>query len=402
MKKIVRNAYLFVLFFMFLRSLNAWFTWDMNNLVTIAFVFVTTFYIVFFRNELNLSANLLPILVFLVAIFGLGFAKDLSNALGLICNFFPILVFLTTPRAFKIYALNVITRWWLFILIPSLGLFLLSFFIDLPNLGQIENKTWEMYVYTNYVFFIKGQFYDIRFNSIFLEPGHLGMILAFFLYAFKFDLTKWQVWVMLIVEFFTLSLAGYVLVAIAYVFSLIAQRKSFLKFILYVSLFLGSVFAGARLYNNGDNLLNVLIVDRLQLDDEKGIVGNNRTSTAADDLFEEMVTSNKIWWGWPAGKYKDEDLGAGWQVFTIKFGLIPLILFAIFYFLLANKRPLDRRYNMLFLALLAIAFVQRAYPFWESWIIPFVCGMSFKFLREADLRLDNNRAKEQRSKLKRI
>jgi len=98
-------------------------------------------------------------------------------------------------------------------------------------------------------------------------------------------------------------------------------------------------------------------------------------------------------------------LGIFKHIFLIFFffaGLIPLILFALFYLLLANKRPIDSRYNMLFVALLAIAFLQRAYPFWESWIIPFVSGMSFKFLGQSDNRLFSIQNKEQLSKVKQI
>lgn len=377
MKKIVKYCYLFLLFFILLRSFHAWFTWDLDNWVFAIYIIITVLFVTLYKKELSFNRVFFQIVIYIFAVYSLGFAKNFAGVIGIFCGLVPIVVFLATNSEFKKTALDFITKGLVYILVPSLTLFLLSFLIELPNLGQIEHSSWEMYVYTNYVFFIKGQFYDIRFNSIFLEPGHLGMILSFFLYAYRFDLSRWEVWVMLIVELFTLSLAGYILVALAYVFTLISLNKSFIKFIFSVSLVLGSIYVGATVYEDGNNLLNVLIVSRLKFDDEKGIAGNNRFSTSADDQFEEVALSGEIWWGLPEHRLDDENLGAGWKVFILRYGIISMILFALFYWWVANNSKVNKKYNMLFLTLLVAAFIQRSYPWWESWIIPYCCGLSY-------------------------
>ncbi|QCR20979.1 hypothetical protein [Pontibacter sp. SGAir0037] len=377
MKNNIRYAYQLILFFMFLKSLSAWFTWEANSLISILYIFVTLIYVLAFKEELYFKKNALVILMYVFSIISLGYGSNISKILGLV----PIVIFIATSRKFKVDTLKFITRGWLYILIPSLLLFLCSFLMQLPNLGQIEHPNWDVYNYTNYIFFIKGQFYDIRFNSIFLEPGHLGMVLSFFLYAYRFDFSRWEVWGMLVIEFFTFSLAGYVLVAIGYTLALVSQNKSFFKFVFSVLLFFGSIYICAISYNGGDNLLNQYIISRLEFDEEKGLAGNNRFTSDADDYVNSMLSNGKIWWGLPEYYYKDDNLGAGWKVFLIRYGAFSMIIFISFYFIAARKNSIDKKYNMLFLVLLFAAFLQRSYPWWESWIIPFFCGINYCYLK---------------------
>jgi hypothetical protein len=376
MKRIINRAYQFLLFFIFLKSLSAWFTWNFENWLLVFYVGITMAFVLINKSELFFQKNFAILLLYIIALFSLGFVSDLTGSLVFLCQLFPLAIFIITSNKFKALTLKFITRYWLFILMPSLFFFLLSFIIELPNLGQIENSSWDMYVYTNYVIFIKGQFYDIRFNSIFLEPGHLGMILSFFLFAYRFDFSKWEVKCMLVVLLFTLSLAGYILVFVGYSLSLISQKKNFYRFIITTSLILGSIYIAATVYNGGNNVLNVLIVSRLEFDDEKGISGNNRTSTIADDYFEEILLSNKVWWGLSGSLLKEDNLGAGWKVFIIRYGLVPMFFFFLFYYTSARKFGNDKKYNLLFLILLIATFIQRSYPWWDSWTLPYFCGIS--------------------------
>jgi hypothetical protein len=255
----------------------------------------------------------------------------------------------------------------------------LTFLMPLPNLGVIHNESAEAYKYTNYIFVIKGAFYNIRFNSIFLEPGHLGMIIAFFLYALRFDFSRWEVWSLMVVEFFTLSLAGYVLVGLGYVFSLIVSRKGVIKLVIFAGFSFGIVYGVASSYNNGNNLVNKLIFERLAYDEEKGLVGNNRFGKYAEDLVANKMLSGNIWLGSSKQLYKGEFLGAGWKVFFIKYGMLPMLTFLAFYlsFLYTSK---DKRYVNLFIVLLATAFLQRSYPYWFAWNFPFIAGIAMNEL----------------------
>jgi hypothetical protein len=374
MGKFIKRVYQVVLLLAFLRSLNAWFTWDISKSFVIFSALFSILYLVVYDKELDFKRNWKIILLYVISIISLGYGNNLTEML----NTIPIIVFLTTTREFKTQTLNLIIKLLSCFLIVSLILFLLSFFFSLPNLGQIEHPSWDEYVYTNYIFFIKGQFYDIRFNSIFLEPGHLGMILAFLLFSIRFDLKRWEVWAMILIEIFTLSLAGYILVAIGYFLSILIKSRSVYRFTVYVILIFSSLYFGGKYYNNGNNLLNTLIISRMEYDQEKGIAGNNRATTNADEYLDRIINNGDIWVGMPQNYIKDENLGAGWKIFLIRYGLFSLIAFALFYYQAALTSLYDsRKYNLFFLMLIAIAFLQRSYPWWESWIIPFVSGMSY-------------------------
>ena len=100
---------------------------------------------------------------------------------------------------------------------------------------------------------------DYRFHSIFLEPGHLGCIIAFFVMANQYNFKNRYVLIMSIVLLFTLSLAGYVLFYIGFLVYFINKSKDTGKFRRIVAV--GVVFIGIWLfgtyYNGGDNYVNV-------------------------------------------------------------------------------------------------------------------------------------------------
>lgn len=140
-----------------------------------------------------------------------------------------------------------------------------------------------------------------------------------------------------------------------------------------------SAYYFALEYNQGDNVLNEAIVERLQYDEEKGIAGNNRTSEVVDIYFEDAIRFNEIWNGWGAEEYLSvveadpEFVGAGYKVFLLRDGIVGAILIFLFYFLLARVGPQKKKLYLMLL-LYAFCFLQRAYPTWEAWIFPFALG----------------------------
>ena len=96
-----------------------------------------------------------------------------------------------------------------------------NLFYSFPSLGEIfrfsgEDATagWE-----NHIFFIVSSYHslDIRFHAFFLEPGHLGVILAFFIFANQYDYRKESIIILSIILLFTMSLAGYILYLVGFI-----------------------------------------------------------------------------------------------------------------------------------------------------------------------------------------
>lgn len=129
---------------------------------------------------------------------------------------------------------------------------------------------------------------------------------------------------------------------------------------------------GAQFYNDGDNMMNELILSRLQYDKEKGLTGNDRSSQASDNIFYRVVSSGNILFGDPSVK---DMTGAGYKVFIVNKGLIPALLFFIFYFSIAYNRK-KHGYSKFFVLLIVLTFLQAAYPASYSWIVPFLLGIN--------------------------
>lgn len=226
--------------------------------------------------------------------------------------------------------------------------------------------------YLNYGLYLKSTAdYGLipRFNAFFLEPGHLALISTFLLIAnqFKFKENPYC-YVLLVSVIMSFSLAGYVLLGVSYALYTIKNIRT----LLMIATVGGIFFLGSQLWNNGNNVVNELIFSRLEYDENKGVSGNNRTTPETDALFDVMVSSGEI----IRGIENKDDIrirGAGYKIFLIKYGIITTVLVFSFYIFLIPKQA-NRKYALMFLVVIILCFLQRAYPWWYSWLFPFTLG----------------------------
>jgi hypothetical protein len=109
-------------------------------------------------------------------------------------------------------------------------------------------------------------------------------------------------------------------------------------------------------YNNGHNIVNGSIIERLQYDANKeNISGYNRSSETFEDYFwNEFITSPELFFGDKSlTKLNLDDLDdeVSWMTYIINYGLIAF-LFLILYFLYPFIRAKDNRYSKLCLGVL--------------------------------------------------
>lgn len=98
----------------------------------------------------------------------------------------------------KVYLLEYITKWYGYLMIPSLIVYALVSTVGLPHLGyqQASDTSWALDsgygVCKNYIFYMQSTFGDYveRFNGPFLEPGHLGMISALLILSINLILAE--------------------------------------------------------------------------------------------------------------------------------------------------------------------------------------------------------------------
>lgn len=341
------------------------------------YIFVLSFIIYFSLCKIKITkdTNFIKIL-FVLVVLGIWtvLTKGVAEARSIVVSYAPVFFLYYLPKRSKRLVLEFITKW--FGVITGIGIvvFLLVLSIDLPPLYDYTIPNNNFYAsYSNYIFFVRSNtFVDFyRFNGIFREPGHLSILIAFLIYANRYEYKGNRYLIILTIALIlTFSLAGWVL----YVIGLIVININRLKtFVICISI-LASFFYISILYNDGDNVVNNLIISRFEYDEKKGIVGNNRFYGRTDTVFNQMLDTGEILIGTPEGVTRTATEGAGYKIYFINFGLISAILVALLYIELIPPKC-NRIYALGFFMLIVLCFMQRAYPSWISWYLPYVIGI---------------------------
>ena len=257
-----------------------------------------------------------------------------------------------------------------FLIISILFFFLHFIGVNLPNMSVERGN----YSYTNFFFFLLDdrELWNIlipRFNSVFLEPGHMGTTIIMLLAT---QIGKWKKWynvVLFVALLMSFSLAAYCLgVMLLFLRLWMLRRKIVLKVLGLVS-FLGIIVGGSFVYNDGDNMLNNLIVMRLEVsetgDDFKG---NNRVSEDFEKEFESFLGSSDVLFG---REMDYEGWGnSGYRVYIYDYGMAGFALFLVFYFF-AFKTGRDIRAITTAFVLAMTNFWIRGYPMLFAFLYPY-------------------------------
>ncbi|MDE6018202.1 MAG: hypothetical protein K2G85_05250 [Muribaculaceae bacterium] len=312
----------------------------------------------------------------LVAITGLtlwhtwldGWPNGVTTAL----QYFPVLYLMQLPYDYLKDLLKFTTKWYAILLIPALILYWIVLFIPLPSMGTFEHDGYPPFI--NYIFYIKNTFDGFRmerFNAFFLEPGHQAIVSSFLMMANRFDFKKcpWLI-VLMIAIIFSLSLAGYLLTLIGF---LLLKINSVTKALIT----LGSVVAivlGAILWDGGDNTLNEMIIARMEYDKSEGIKGNNRFFNNTDFVFNRTLGTKYFWISTKSHSNMKLIGGAGYKIYILHYGMVSALLALMLYLSVIPSRP-NLRYTISFFILIALCFMQRAYPYWYAWLFPYIVGI---------------------------
>lgn len=392
----MNSKYLFIAFetallCAFLHSMNCFWFWH----VKLSYFFAIAIVCLLLYNKYNpqsirISKNaiVVSVIFFVAQIYGYVDYVSITSIISTTIYSIIILSILSLKIDLQKRIFDFIYNSLAIILLPSICLFVLvNSGIQLPNWGDIIHPTASFYWYTNYGLLLYGS-YGVRFNAIFCEPGHLGMILSFLLFVNGYNLRNKSTWILLIALLLTLSLAGYVLVAMGYFLAQLKLNikrtlKTFLKLALLLIFIYGCIIG----YNKGNNLVNDLIISRLQYDKSEGdFVGNNRASTSLERYYDSLKMSEFIY-GIGNKRYMDESAnsvldGAGYMLYIIKYGIIGVIAVFIFYFSVCQIADKRIRYEYISLLILyVLSFLQRSYPFWTSEVFTFILANSIFLTR---------------------
>ena len=257
-----------------------------------------------------------------------------------------------------------------FLIISILFFFLHFIGVNLPNVSVERGN----YSYTNFFFFLLDdrELWNIlipRFHSVFLEPGHMGTTIIMLLAT---QIGKWKKWynvVLFVALLMSFSLAAYCLgVMLLFLRLWMLRRKIVLKVLGLVS-FLGIIVGGSFVYNDGDNMLNNLIVMRLEVSDTgDDFKGNNRVSEDFEKEFESFLGSSDILFG---REMDYEGWGnSGYRVYIYDYGMAGFALFLVFYFF-AFRTGRDIRAITTAFVLAMTNFWIRGYPMLFAFLYPY-------------------------------
>ncbi|MCM1295740.1 MAG: hypothetical protein NC311_09380 [Muribaculaceae bacterium] len=384
----------FLIFIAFIVSMRLWIGWNGReaNIYMLLAVALLALSVGSGLHQKLLTRDIISLVIWYIVF---AFMTSKLFAVGNLLRVIIIGILLTLDNENRVRCFRYITKWFALLMIPSLIMYWVVQLTHIPPLGililgnnAIESVV-EYSIRYNYLFYAYSSFYGIRFNGPFLEPGHLGMISAFILTVNHFDLKNKYNFIIFVALLHTFSLAGYVLAFIG--FWLVRYYDGKLKLqhlVLYIGFFLG-FFLFSMLYNGGDNLITELIFDRLQLDNEKGFSGNNRSGELMAYYYLQMWNDpHLLFYGYDAVSY-DAMIGSGlggsgYTKFVVQHGLLGVIIASLFYLLYLLKST-NKKFALLLFIFVVCMFWQRCYFMWLSWIICYAYGISMsetKYLKQ--------------------
>lgn len=210
----------------------------------------------------------------------------------------------------------------------------------------LVDKTWFIRLFSDIPSFV-------RFQSIFLEPGYLAILMMFLLFINRFDLKDHRNKVYLVTLILTLSLAGFIMTILAFIAHKMQFSRKRIVFLVSIGLSLFVAYSFISEYNGGENVINEAIISRLEVDEEKGIAGNNRTSEAMDEQYISFLSSPDVVFGLRNSKMLE--FGVGYKAYLIKNGLIGMVMFVVFLLWVARLKNNYRSYVLMGLYLLMFA-----------------------------------------------
>lgn len=252
-------------------------------------------------------------------------------------------------------------------------LFFILYIIGFPLPSKSISHPFLEYTYIEYPFLLVDdrQFMVLipRFNSVCLEPGHLGTIGSLFLLAQIGNWKKWYNIVILIATIFSFSLAAYGLMLINLFVIAWTKGKKILPSIIGIGIVCAAIVVGAIFYNDGDNMVNALILDRLEVEDDGNISGNNRVTDEFQAEFDKYIQTSDVIFGRGESLKKFGFGNSGYKVFLYDYGLITTLMVLFFYVVIIIPSK-NHRAKIGMLVVFIAGFWIRAIPLYYYFLVP--------------------------------
>lgn len=362
----------------FLTTMNAWPLWKISTTYmafSCVFIFLSMFFDRQLKDHMFSDGNYLyPTLAFVILAFYQKLT-DNGNVFGLIATAFNAFIMFSffrlkaeSRQAFVTFTCKCLAAF----LCVSIACFLLYLFgVSFPSQSLVSPD--EFYYFTNYYMFLiddrsLGAFFP-RFQSIFIEPSQLGTVCVLLLQVQRGKWKKWYNCVLLFATIISFSLGAYVYLFVIIFLNLWCSRKKMMRKVLTTMAVLSTIIIGSFFYNNGDNLLQNLIIARMEVDDGE-LAGNNRTSKTFDKEFDSFMQSSDIFFG----RHREitEFGNSGYKVYVYQYGFVGLLLLTLFFCFCYGKGE-DTRFKISSFVITALVFLVDGFVLWYCRFIPLFC-----------------------------
>ena len=382
---IVFKIYYYSFLMLFLQSMHVWFLWGNLFKILCPILFLCCAYLNHRKNPICYRSYsqkyLFLILIAILALLGVYDAGFMSISKVLIGIFALFEITLLSKQIGKIILLKLTKLFGIISLISLIGWVMFLLNIPLPHNGIIDDEfgyTFENY----YVFLYNGLGVIPRFCSIFLEPGYYGQLAAIFLFANNMKLNNVYLVFIFIAILFSLSLAGYVLLILGFLFTYIKKGK-IVYLIFSVVLGIG-IYHYLKSYNEGDNPINNLIFSRLEIQDGK-LSGDHRSTDLLDRYYSKTLKEKgQVLFG-VGSSFSKMNWGhgvAGYKAYIVEHGYVGLFLALIGYFIILFREKYTSRKMILSFIFFMALYWQAAYPYWFSFFSLYVFCISIFVLQE--------------------
>lgn len=362
---------------------NLSFTWNIHRAVWSSLA--SLFSLMYMMNNRNLfsSDRKKQIICFLLSIWYI-YATFLSpNVIGAlvlnITTFIPMYSIIHSSIALKKDLLRFMGIATASILVLSLaGWFLYLTGIDLPHTYDY-NFDDGFHSYIDYhIFLVVDRVYEVipRFTGMFIEPGQMASVCVLLILSSKVgNLPKWSVLIIVISLVLSFSLAGWVVILLGYLGNAIiaSSTKKILTLSIVSMLSIGVYFYAQE---EQESALNTYIFSRLVPDEEKGIVGNNRTHEDFDRHYASYIKSFDALFGIA----KELSNGNNWtvgnashKVFIVHYGLFGFFLICMLLFI--YYRNYKEAHSFIFLLIYFILGCIRSFFITPYWFVLFILSV---------------------------
>ena len=372
-KILLSRISLYLVSFIMLCSMKPWFVWDNPAILYILIIFFILTRLPFARRINKKHCVLLILCFILYTVVDVPHINDAKRFVEYIFRHFictSLVILLLSEE--KASLVKIFINFYAGVLLFSTIIYVLVI-LGMPIYSyQVSiNDPYYSWGFSNSLFLILPitSFPFPRFQSIFLEPGHLGMISSLMLYMIRYNMRSWQGIIIFLSSLLSMSLAAYMLLFLG----MVIYKLSFGNLLKTITFLLMILMTCTMAYNFFPNsYFSQAILLRLEYDEDKGFKGNNRIS---EDF--EYYYNNKFYktehvllgiGGDNISTISGEGGNSSYKVFIVQYGILGLVVLSVFFFVLYFKSSFFWGLLLLYLA----SFWQRPYALWEVELFLFI------------------------------